>query len=332
MHFDRHEPGIRLPSYAKDPKEERYFLELNRALANATLPSERPETDPETLPLIYIVGAPRSGTTLLSQLVSRHLRVGYINNLIARFWMRPSAGIWLSRALLGEDARNEIALRSSFGTTAEIAGPHEFGYFWRHWLRLDESPTHHLDRNALELLDAEGLRQALQHEILAAFGQPVAFKNVICGFHAAFLTGLHKPSIFVHIRRDLFSTAASILKSRRERFGSYETWWSLKPSTWPFRIDPPNPALEVVTQVAECRREVHEELSRPGIWSLSMTYEALCEQPRECLERIRASCLELGQVVDWADSDISSLEPSKEVRLPARLNKQLRSAIERYES
>ncbi len=332
MHLDPHEPGERLPSYAKEPDEETYFLELNRVLSGATLPAGVSAADPETLPLIYIVGAPRSGTTLLSQLVSRHLSVGYINNLIARFWLRPSAGIRLSKVLLGEDARRQIAFRSAFGTTREIAGPHEFGYFWRHWLRLDDSPTHHLGAEALRSLDGRGLKQALQMEILATFGQPVAFKNVICGFHAEFLSNLHRPSVFVHIRRDLFTTAASILKSRKARYGSYDTWWSLKPSTWPFRTDPTNPALEVVTQVVECRREMDQELSKPGVRSLSMTYEDLCEKPGECLGRIRAACLELGHAIDWTGEEVPTLSASRDVNLPPELGKRMMNAVKRHES
>jgi hypothetical protein len=40
-------------------------------------------------PVFFIVGAPRSGTTLLLQTIINHYNLGYINNFIARFWEAP---------------------------------------------------------------------------------------------------------------------------------------------------------------------------------------------------------------------------------------------------
>ena len=148
MTHDPHETQQRLTRYSANPDDEAWLAALNEHLAEARLPSVV-RGEPSQLPLIYIVGAPRSGTTLLSQVVSRFLDVGYINNLIARFWRRPSVGIHLSRLVLGGGGREQIAFESEHGTTPGAAGPHEFGYFWRHWLQLDAQPTHHLSPAAL---------------------------------------------------------------------------------------------------------------------------------------------------------------------------------------
>ena len=270
----------RLAAFAKDAAEEALFSALNRALLEADLP--RPEAgsaDLENLPIVYTVGAPRSGTTLLSQVICRYLPVGYITNLTARFWLRPSVGIGLARAVLGKNAREEITFRSTHGVSEGPAGPHEFGYFWRHWLALDGQPTHHLSAEALGRVDAAGLKGVLEAEILASFGSPVALKNIICGFHADFLTRLHPASVFVYIDRDLFATAASILASRRQRYGSYDAWWSLKPSTHPFSPPPADAVEEVVRQVRDCRREMQRELARPGVKVIALSYEGLCADP-----------------------------------------------------
>jgi hypothetical protein len=55
------------------------------------------------------VGVPRSGTTLLYQLIARFLRVGFITNRMARYWMTPIAGAMLS----GRIDRSQIELASS---------------------------------------------------------------------------------------------------------------------------------------------------------------------------------------------------------------------------
>jgi LPS sulfotransferase NodH len=292
MEHDPHEAVQRLARFRKSADAERFFLALNRAIASADLPGPS-AASASGLPLIYIVGAPRSGTTLLSQVVSRYLPVGYISNLAARFWLRPSVGIALARTVLGDDARSRIGFKSAFGVTDAPEGPHEFGYFWRHWLRLDQAPTHHLSDTALATLDSAGLRHALEHEILASFGTPVAFKNVICGFHAAFLSSLHPASLFVHITRDLRATAASVLHSRNQRYGAYDTWWSLKPSTYPFFPAPCDAADEVVRQVVDCRREMTAELARPGVHALSVEYGDFCRDPLAVLRRIADAAADL---------------------------------------
>lgn len=232
MKHDPHESFPRLAAFQAIDADEAFFEAVNDALLSARLPGSAAPYAGVDLPVIYVVGAPRSGTTLLSQLVSKHLDVGYIDNLIARFWMRPSVGIRLSTAVLGRERRNTIAFTSRFGSTEQPAGPHEFGYFWRRWLQLDEATSHHLDSDALAHLDLDGFRRELRSEILEPFGSAVVFKNVICGFQAEWLTRAHPRSLFVHIRRPLDATVRSILHARLTRYGSYTAWWSLKPSSF----------------------------------------------------------------------------------------------------
>jgi hypothetical protein len=327
MMHDPHESGPRTSPFAKNAAAETFFFTLNTILHNADLPSPETVGDVTRLPLVYIVGVPRSGTTLLAQMLCGYLPVGYINNLIARFWLKPSVGIRLSQAVLGEEARNHITLRSTHGTTEGASSPHEFGYFWRYWLQLDQTPTHHLSVPALAKLDRVGLQYALQQEILASFNCPVVLKNIICGFHAAFLTEIHPLSLFLYIQRDPLATAASILKVRRERFGSYHTWWSLKPSTYPFDIPPNDPALEVAMQVVMCQREIDQELSRPGVHSLRCTYEQLCTSPRQVLEQVCERLAALGSDICPVGYDLPSLTVAPVPGLPSALATRLRHCL-----
>src|SRR5581483_9026315 len=46
---------------------------------------------------IFILGLPRSGTTLLSQIIFNNLDLACTNNLIARFWDAPLCGTHLSK-------------------------------------------------------------------------------------------------------------------------------------------------------------------------------------------------------------------------------------------
>ncbi|MBK7674984.1 MAG: sulfotransferase [Candidatus Accumulibacter sp.] len=290
---DPHEQGKRLPGLAKSASDESFLSALNYYLEPFS--HLRDVEERADLPIVYIVGAPRSGTTLLSQVLSRFLPVGYVNNFIARFWMAPSVGVRLSQIMLGDDARRSIDFRSHHGVTGDLAGPHEYGYFWRHWLSLDTAQTHHLTAIELEEVDVEGLRKALRVDLLGAFGTPMVFKNVICGFQASLLRQVHPNSIFLHISRSVRDTAASILKSRFERYGSYDIWWSLKPST--FDRLPKDPVRQVVAQILDCRREVDEELDASAALSIRVDYEQFCRDPNNLLLDVCGAIEELGVAI-----------------------------------
>lgn len=321
---DPHEQGERLGQFRKDVVQERFFEALNAALAAAPLPRRSGDMDARRLPIIYVVGVPRSGTTLLSQLLSRYLPVGYINNLAARFWRRPSVGIRLSEAVLGPDARKSIDFESSFGTTGGIAGPHEFGYFWRHWLNLDAASSHHLSVAELEHVDGEGLRQALEGEILSEFARPLVLKNVVCGFHAAFLSSIHPASLFVRVRRNGYDTAASILRARRARYGSYGNWWSSKPAAYGTLAAIKDPVRQVAGQVAACAAEFDVELSRPGVHALPVEFEDVWRRPRQVVESVCAALGRFGERLDPLPDAMPALAAPAAEPLPAEMAQELR--------
>jgi LPS sulfotransferase NodH len=322
MKRDPQEPDERLGKYRHDPAAESWLLALNTQLHGLTLPDVA-SPGAGRLPLIYIVGAPRSGSTLLSQVLSRHLQVGYINNLIARFWARPSVGIRLSQIVLGDRAAEHITFASEHGVSAGAAGPHEFGYFWRHWLRLDEQPTHHLDTAARAALDHDGLRHALENEILGTFALPVVFKNLICGFQAATLAAIHPQTVFVHIQRDRAANARSILSARLKRHGRYDAWWSLKPSTFDDIRALRSPVAQVLRQIDDTTRELSNEISGSGAVAVDVRYEELCGHPADVINHVVGAMRGAGAAVATRPHVPAAFEQSPGPPLPPELADEL---------
>ena len=117
-------------AYAKDASGERFLEELNEYLA----PRERELYADYAIehPFVFVLGLPRSGTTLLSQLLAYCLDAGYVNNFAARFWLAPVHGIRLAR-LIAADAEPP-SFESDYARTKSLLDIHEWGYFWRHWL------------------------------------------------------------------------------------------------------------------------------------------------------------------------------------------------------
>ncbi len=120
----------RVEKYRKDVGEERFLESFNDFLGSRE--KEFMKQDGPGYPNIFIFGAPRSGTTLLSQVLALCLDIGYIDNLIARFWKAPLQGIRLSKILLQDLRRTDFS--SVHGVTIDLTEPHEFGYFWTRWL------------------------------------------------------------------------------------------------------------------------------------------------------------------------------------------------------
>ena len=94
---------------------------------------------------IFIVGAPRSGTTLVSQVLAFAFDLGYINNISATYWNAPAFGVLYGNKLV---KRREFSGKSDYGRTAHLSEPHEFGAFWRNKLKyrdLKQKKNHSID-------------------------------------------------------------------------------------------------------------------------------------------------------------------------------------------
>ncbi|MCP5206940.1 MAG: sulfotransferase [Hahellaceae bacterium] len=333
MKQDPHELSQRRPPWLKNEQIDQYLEKLNNLLAEADL--DNPKTGdkpPKDLPLIYVVSAPRSGGTLLSQVLCKHLDVGYIDNIAARFWLRPSAGINLSKSIRNFTNQDHISFSSYYGRTKGPLEPNEFGYFWRHWFNLDTSINHKLSNRHLSNIDIFHLRATLRNEILAAFGKAVVLKNPICGLQANFLTKVHPKTLFVYIKRNPYDVAVSIMNARKTHYGDYSSWWSLKPSNYPDFINPLSPADEVFDQVIQCNKDLEHELNKRHVNSITLNYDELCRSPEMVLDHITASISAMNY--SCTKLNLSTLQPfvdKSEISIPNEFKERLKKRADELE-
>lgn len=310
MRADPHELGRRTTRFSKDDSIEEIFWRLNEAIRGIEVGTS---TGVKIPPLVFIVGVPRSGTTLLSQLVSRFLNIGYIDNITARFWANPVLGIRMSRAVLGSDSRSRIRLRSVHGTTEEPWGPHEFGYFWREMFGLDRSSTHNLSPQERQNVDEQILSNRLK-EIAVEFAQPVVFKNPICGFQASLIEKCYPNCLFVCTERDDDEVLESIRRTRAERFGSEEVWWSLKPSTFPDISNLKPAERQIRAQIRDCRAEFSDELARLATAAMTVSYGEMRRNPFGVLDQLCDRLTSMGSEISMT-KESSLLKSPKDVGL-----------------
>ncbi|MDX1636841.1 MAG: sulfotransferase [Balneolaceae bacterium] len=273
----------RSEAYRKSADQENFLYRFNESLVEFERQQYR-QIEPE-YPFLFVIGLPRSGTTLLSQLIAHCLDVGFINNLAARFWRAPVTGIRFARSVLDEEPFK--AFQSHYGATEERADIHEFGYFWRHWLKKDSFENIKNAREIEPKIDWQGLRLALAN-MQRQFGRPMVFKNIFGSYHMSQLDNLLKQTLWIYIERDPLDTAISILRARQKYYDDPSTWWSYVPPEYEKIIDK-DYRHQIAGQIHYLKQFFHRELDNldPAGRGLTVHYQDLAQSPNRVLNTIR---------------------------------------------
>ena len=106
------------------------------------------------LPLLFVMGPPRSGTTLVTLSLNRCLPVTYLNNLTALF---PRAPI-TANLLFGRPIRHEgVTLANYYGRTRGVSGPNDCLHLWDRWLGQDRTQIpEQIEAEVIRLMEEVG--------------------------------------------------------------------------------------------------------------------------------------------------------------------------------
>lgn len=151
-------------------------------------------------PIMFIVAPPRSGTTLLYQLISLKYDVFYPTNLIAKFYNAPYDFLKSIGDLDIFSQRMSSDFKSDLGNTSSIFEPHEWGWFWERFLCNEENTL----VNELSAIQSLYLK-------------PMLFKNIYFNYNIEFLANTINQSIFLRIKRDEVDTINSIYNAILKR-------------------------------------------------------------------------------------------------------------------
>lgn len=261
------------------PHEEEFLQELNDELLefDRTLTPRHPAGGPG----LFIFGVPRSGTTLLYQLVAFCFDAGYISNVAARFWRVPLVGIRLSEALEVDD---HPPFASRAGRTRGATGPHEFGYFWSRLFGYEGQQVR--PEGAVEDWRWEAIEREVGR-IHREFGRPVVHKNLTYAFHLPRFRRVFPDAVFLYLERDLADTGLSILATRETLHDDRTRWWSVEPRNGGIRERDLSPEREVAEQIAALRERWEQGLKTvPEERVLRLRYRDLCRAPSGILDQI----------------------------------------------
>lgn len=278
-------PDGTVPPYEKDHHFEDVLADFNDALRPVEL-KYISQFDQPRYPVLLIGGTQRSGTTLLMQLLIACFDVGYVSNLMARFWKVPYIGALLAQELRRKRRSRPPDFTSKLGTTYGYEGPHEFGYFWRYWFPYNE--THQASQEDLASRDFALFRRELA-AMESVFDAPLAFKNpIVFSLNIAALAEILPTALFLICRRDPLYVAQSTLLSRLEFHGRKDAWFSVKPREYVWLKERTYPE-QLAGQAFYTEQRIKRSLAdiSPDR-HLTINYQDLCADPQRELARIEA--------------------------------------------
>ena len=289
-------PSERTERYHRNPELEALLERLNGLLAPAHESTTAGFIRP-ALPVVFVVGGPRSGTTLFMQWLAATGAFGYPSNLVARFYRTPYIGALIHEMILNP----KYAYRSDFidvrpfgassdfssdlGKTVGLSAPNVFWYFWRRFFSFGECP--HLDAAARKRADSAGFVRDLA-ALEAAFGRPFALKGLIANWDIDYIDSLLDRALFIHVRRSAPAQMASILNARKSFRGDRKLWWGFRPPEQEILTRMTSPEAEVALQIHSTRRAIVSafETMHADRW-LRVDYEDFCESPQSVYEQLR---------------------------------------------
>lgn len=236
--------------------------------------------DPLLHPPLLVVGAPRSGTSLLQQVLIAGLDIGWFSG-----WHNVAAGA--PAALVSTRLQSGIAthFRSDHGRGRSLREPHE-GATW--WYRFFPRSPQAVAADDVAPRSRLALRRSMSALIQRA-DRPVVWKNVVNSVRLEPILAAVPEAIVIDVRRDAGDTAASILRARASETGSVDNWWSVEPRDVE-ALRARSPEEQVRGQIHGVRLALdaaHEAF--PQVTWVDTDYETLVTAPQSVLESVAAA-------------------------------------------
>lgn len=281
--------------FARDDRLMEVLKEINGMLGDI----KKPAANALKHPIIFVVGCPRSGSTLLMQWIASLGVFAYPSNLVARFYENPYFGVRVQQALYTFDKKKQIipeqtgadAYSSSYGHTVGALAPSEFWYFWRRFFQFGENQKienfHSGNQNTSDFVE-ELARMEL------AFSMPLAMKAMILNWNLPELYSLFDKCLMIDVRRKPEENAESLYYSRLEFFNDTKKWYSFKPPAYESLKDLP-PLQQVAGQVFYTREAIEQGLEKiPEHSVLRISHEEFCRNPAETYLQIKTKLQYMG--------------------------------------
>ncbi len=239
-------------------------------------------------PPVFVVGPPRSGTTLVYEALVGTFKFAYISNLAHRLYRTPLAATSLGMRAI---EAYEPSYESKWGHVSGWAAPNEAGWVWDRWF------PHHDDALAPPPDDrSTAAMRDVVCGLSALMRGPFLNKNVNHSVWILYLSRAFPGATFLEVRRDPLDSARSMLKARREESGDarMHEWSAVKPRGWA-RFSGESAEVQCVAQALLVERQIDEDCEGlDPLQRLTVPYEEFCADPARWLEHVRWRLLKAG--------------------------------------
>jgi hypothetical protein len=204
---------------------------------------------------VFIIGAPRTGSTILYQTLTNQLNVLYIDNLVCRFNKNLFFGFWLSHKIFKQKAHN--CFKSNHGNTSKcgLHAPSECGGFWYRWLPKDK---HFIDYDDITDKMVKEIREEIT-AIINYFDKPLVFNNNNIALRIRLIKKAFPNAKFIVADREPLFVAQSILNARMKFYSNYNQWWSIMPNNYVKLLEEPY-FRQVVLQHYHINKQMYKDL------------------------------------------------------------------------
>ena len=227
---------------------------------------------------IFIVAPPRSGSTLLYQLIARYFRVCYFSNTMTRF---PGSPVCLARVLsLIGGCTPPDDYRSEYGVTEGGGSPTDGTKIWRRWFPDDPQYVGTGVLSGQKIREIRNTVAMLQKSFRAPFVSKTQRNNVrILALAEAF-----PEAKFIRLHRDNIYIVQSILRAIRNE--GHNLWFSARPSRYK-EIASEDIVEHVCEQIHYLKEDVDRDSKAVGLDRfLDLDYEELCRDPIKVMASI----------------------------------------------
>lgn len=260
-------------------------------------------------PCLFIIGPPRSGSTILYQLITSLLDVCYFDNLANLARNNPYFGMWLSKRVFGGNKHQSYT--SNYGGTARdgLHAPSEALFFYK-WFPRDRHFTVPSDLSPAQLKAF----QSTINSILNLYDKPLVIKNLTFSLRLQALKEFLPDARYVIIRREPLYTAQSVLLGMRKNSPGENKVWGIRPKDFQ-KLDGLAPHELVVKQVNEIERQIYNDLKAiPDENILFVDYDQLGEDLDQILHKVNLLCkLDLSEKVHM---DLPDIHLQNRINLP----------------
>ncbi len=270
-------------------------------------------------PQVLIVGAPRSGTTLVYQALSFYLDVTSPSNLSALFPRSPLTAARIQNKL---PSLRRPDFRNYYGQTTHLRGPNDAFHIWDRWLGEDRyEPAQSMTPEVAA--DMRAFFATWSHD----FGKPFLNKNNRNTSCIRLLAECLPNAKFVVVRRNPLYVANSLIRARSQVQGDKSVGWGLQSATTDSAEDPLAYVDDVCRQITAIDEDIERQLNDvSGDRVVHVTYEEFCERPQQAIRRI-ADSLDGVQLNARAKLDeLAPFETSQQLTLSA----DEQSRVQRY--